>query len=362
MSLLVGAVAAGAAGMASAAVEPQSLTLRRLAVPDLARFLKLPEAPKLYAQSLTEDLRRRGYNECYPYDFVGLGPYAPYRRLRMGRIAIPQKGGHTPDFGYDVLVHFHGQTALRMTLAQIARGVSFVGIDLGNGSGAYSDRFQSPEQWSLLRQSIEGALRAHSGNPQAHIRHVGLMAWSAGYGAVNEILRYHADQIDAVILLDGLHASWDRTVPRRRGTEPVVAGAVAPTFEYARQAARGKGLFVFTHSEVDPVTYPSTARTAQALLGFVGIDSRSVADEALPFQRTAAADIGGLHVWSYQGNDKAAHCTHLAHVQEAIRDIVEPAWATPAMDRNVPFTPAPKLGPAQVSSNQRATRLPASSG
>ncbi|MGC4067581.1 MAG: hypothetical protein QM784_23630 [Polyangiaceae bacterium] len=106
--------------------------LGRLRVPNLRQvFERRSPKAELTAQTLTPELRHRGYNECYPYDFVGLGPYSPFRKLRVGRIAIPQKGGYTEDYGYDVVVHFHGQNSLRMTLAQVARGVAFVGIDFG---------------------------------------------------------------------------------------------------------------------------------------------------------------------------------------------------------------------------------------
>ena len=296
------------------------------------------------ARTLTDGLRRRGFGECNPYDFVGLGPYSPYRRLRVGRIAIPQQGGHTGDYGYDVVVHFHGQTALRMTLAQVAKGVAFVGIDLGNGSGPYSDEFASRESWPLLRASIENALKEHSGRAEAHIRHVALTAWSAGYGAVNEILKHHTQDIDAVVLLDGLHAARDRQASGGMGQGRVIAGPIAPTVEFARQALAGDKIFIFTHSEVDPVLYPSTGQTAQFLLNELGLVSQPGSELQEPFGLRAAVDVQGFHVWSYRGNDKPAHCTHLTHIDRALREVIEPAWDTPAMDRDVPPTPAPQLG------------------
>jgi len=319
--------------------------LGRLHMPDLQHvFERKTETVALTARTLTPDLRKRGYNECYPYDFVGLGPYAPYRKLRTGRIAIPQKGGHTDDYGYDVVVHFHGQTALRMTLAQVARGVAFVGIDLGNGSGAYSDEFASKQAWPLLHADIDRALQAQTGNPEAHSRHIALSAWSAGYGAVNEILKYHSSDIDAVVLLDGLHAAWDPRVGRGGRVENVTAGPIAPTIEFARQAMMGEKIFIFTHSEIDPVLYPSTSLTAQYLTKELGLTSANDRKATEAYGLLGAVDVMGLHVWSYQGNDKSAHCTHLNHVDRAVRDIIEPAWNTPAMDRDVPNTPAPRLG------------------
>ncbi len=343
IALLSIAVASGGTSLSYGISEA---VLGHLHLPNLRDALSQSrhETP-LMAKSLPEALRRRGYNECNPYDFMGLGPYAAYRRLSVGRIAIPQKGGHTPDYGYDVVVHFHGQTALRTTLVQVAKGVAFVGIDLGNGSGPYSDEFTSRQSWPVLRESIEDALKAHSGEANAHIRNVALMAWSAGYGAVNEILKYHTREIDAVVLLDGLHAGWEQRVGRGFGPSKVVAGAIEPTVEFARLALAGDKIFVFTHSEVDPVLYPSTGATAQFLLNELGLTMQPAAATDDPFGLVAAADVLGFHVWSYRGNDKPAHCTHLSHVDRAVRDIIEPAWDTPAMDRDVAPTPAPRLGP-----------------
>jgi len=318
--------------------------------------------PPLMAQALTDGMRRRGYSECNPYDFIGLGPYAPYRKLTVGRIAIPQKGGHTADYGYDVVVHFHGQTALRTTLAQVAKGVAFVGIDLGNGSGPYSDEFASRQTWPMLRDSIESALKVQSGNADAHIRHLALMAWSAGYGAVNEILKQYTSEIDAVVLLDGLHAAWDQRLARGFGPAKVAAGPIQPTVEFARLALAGDKIFVFTHSEIDPMLYPSTSLTARFLLDDLGLSAEPAKPSDDPFGLLSAVDVLGLHVWSYRGNDKPAHCTHLSHVDRAVRDIIEPAWDTPAMDRNVPPTPAPRLGTSGPDESTHQARALAADG
>lgn len=335
--------------------------LLQVAAPRIAAARSAERQPVLTAQALTPELRHRGYNECNPYDFVGLGPYAPYRKLRFGRIAIPQKGGHTKDFGYDVLVHFHGQTAMRMTLAQVARGVAFVGIDLGIASGPYSTAFASPDAWSQLKHSIESALKAQSGDSRAHIRHLALTAWSAGYGAVNEILKYDKDGVDAVVLLDGLHASWDPKHTNHTTGADVIPGPIAPTLEFAKMAQRGEKIFVFSHSEVNPVTYPSTRLTADMLLHELGLKRHATSHSVDRFGLYGAVDTRGLHIWSYRGGDRAAHCTHLTHIDRAVRDILEPAWRTPAMDRTVPATPAPKLGPAPTPNEPEANNCSGSS-
>jgi hypothetical protein len=338
----------GLLAVASVAVYRSGSTrpLARLQRFEAPAHVTLPaRTPRLEAQPITPELRRRGYHECAPLDPLGLGPYAPYRNVRMGRMAIPQRGGHTADYGYDVIVHFHGHSPVRRTLVQVARGVSFVGIDLGVGSGYYSNPFRNPKRFPKLLLSIEDALRHHSGEEGAHIRYLALSAWSAGYGAVNEILRYHADRVDAVILLDGLHAAWSRTHRRRDGSvESVCERVITPVIDFARRAMCGEGIFIFSHSQVDPTRYPSTALTADLLLDRLGLERGPGKGYNGRYAQVGAVDVEGLHVWSYEGGDEHAHCAHISLIARAVRDVIEPAWQTPAMDRNVPPTPAPELG------------------
>jgi hypothetical protein len=304
-----------------------------------------PRLPRLQPEPLTPELRRKGFSECNPHDPVGLGPYRPMQNLCVGQIAIPQRGGHTADFGYDVVVHFHGQSPVRKTLAQVARGVVFVGVDKGLGSGSYSTPFQNPDLFPKLQQCIEGALRRTSGDPHAHVRHLALSAWSAGYGAVNEILKRYADRIDAVVLLDGLHAAWNPRHPRHdKSLHAVTAGPIQPTFDFARRALAGEKIFIFTHSRVDPIDYPSTTQTADLLLSELGLVRQPTPDDGSPFAQVAGVDQKGFHLWSVRGSDEMAHCAHIALVARAVRDVLEEAWQTPPMDRTVPRTPAPKLG------------------
>ena len=309
---------------------------------------------RLAAVPLGEELRRMGYNECNTFDVLGLGPYAPYRPVYKGRIAIPQRGGHTAEMGYDVLVHFHGHTAVMKTLAQVARGIAFVGIDLGLGSGAYSDPFIPQRATTTLLASITRALQKHTGDERAHIRRLALSAWSAGYGAVNEILKSDSDSVDAVVLLDALHAAWDPAVNYTGTPDAVCPGPIGPTIEYARNAIRTDKILVFTHSTIDPVSYPSTEITAEYLIQQFGLKPVYAKHTAEPFGLTASVDRGNLHIWSYSGDNKRAHCSHIGHIERIVRDILEPAWGTPPMARDVEPTPAPKLGGPQEY-DQRAS-------
>lgn len=340
-----------AAGLTGVAVlvgwsfEPGAPTtaLRRLARLQLAPGLLAAQPARLSVQPLSAAQRARGYHECNPADPLGIGPYKPYRNLCMGRMLVPQQGGHTPDGGYDVVVHFHGYEATRKTLVQVARGVVYVGIDKGLNSGPYERAFATPEAFPTLLRSIEKGLQAESGNPKAHVRRLALTAWSAGYGAVNAILRRHAETVDAVVLLDGLHGSWD-AVPNRDPNEPLPASSLAPTIEFARRAVQGEKLFIFSHSAIDPVEYPSTSETADLLLLELGVKREPVPVGNQVFGQDSKAERGGFYVWSYKGRNELAHCAHIPLMARAL-NIIEPAWQTPPMDRNVLMNPPPKRWP-----------------
>jgi hypothetical protein len=337
----------GGAALAGLSEQPREFLLRfKRLVPAQVKA----KLPVLKAEQLTSTLRSRGYHECNPHDPIGLGPYDPYRNVRVrGHMLIPQRRGHTEDMGFDVLIHFHGHEPVRKTLVQVTRGISFVGIDLGILSGPYMKAFQTPGTFQVLKDSIEQALRDKTGDERAHIRNLGLSAWSAGYGAVNEILKNGDHGVDAVVLLDGLHAGYDPTVGVAPGqARPLSPANISPIIEFARQAKRGEKVFIFTHSEIDPVSYPSTQKTANLVLEELSLSRKVAANSDGPFPLTGRADNEGFHLWSYEGRDTKAHCQHIRFIAPAVRDIIEPRWKTPAMDRNVPFTKAPKLGVAKA--------------
>jgi len=261
----------GAAGGAVAGVRPQTAARGGPApardAPRTPGGAPSAPPPQPHAEPLTEALRGKGFHECNPHDPIGLGPYSEYRKLRMGRIAIPQRGGHTADYGYDVLMHFHGHEPLRKTLVQVARGVTYVGVDRGVGSGPYTEAFSDPKRFPRLLASITRNLRDHSGQPKAHIRHLALSAWSAGYGAVNRILKHKPKGVDAVVLLDGLHAAWKPGAAHHSRPSDVDPLFIRPIFDFAVQAQRGHGIFYLTHSQVEPEGgYPSVKLTTATLL------------------------------------------------------------------------------------------------
>ncbi len=263
---------------------------------------------------------------------VGFGRYSHWRRIGSGaQMVVPQRGGHASDWGYDVIIHFHGHEAVRGPFIEAVRGAVLVGIDLGVASGPYSKAFQDPSAFERLLSNIQAGLRQASSRPEAHIRRMALSSWSAGFGAVTRILAQHPGAIDSVVLLDSLHSDYAKPSPGDpRGLHRVAPGPIEPVIALAERAVRNDAILYLSHSEIVPPGYASTTEVAHYLIERVA-GSRTAGEGANPLgaKLLTRFDRGGLHVRGYQGGDKPAHCAHVELLAEAVRDYLEPAWGTP---------------------------------
>ena len=328
---------------ASTAPEP-SAAARSSASATRLDPLKAPaSAARELIPPLTEEQRKKGFDECNVYDPLGLGPYSSWVQLPLGKMLIPDKGGHTPEMGYDVLLHFNGGEPVRRLLVQVSKGLVLVLVDKANG-GAYARAVASKDVVPVLRRSIERALRQHAGDQGAHIRHFAISAWSAGTIAIDKILSHEPEGIDAVVIMDGLHGAWRLHAPREQKSASLDSRFVAREVELAKRAQRGEVLFVLTHSHINPGLYPSTFATAGSILDELGLKPAPVDPGSDPYGQTSTVDVNGLHVWGYRGNDVKAHCTQLSRIARIVSEVIEPAWNTPAMDRSGP--PRPLFGRA----------------
>jgi len=308
-------------------------------LPGKSKILELPSYPPV--EPLTDELRKKGFHECNPHDPLGLGPYGPYQHVSWGRMLIPQKGGSTPDRGFDVIIHFHGADPVRKLLVQSARGVALVLVDLGTGGGPYARAFGGPKSFPKLKESIESALKKHCNDEKAHIRHLALSSWSAGYTAIDRILMQKHDDFDSIVILDGLHGVWKQNARREQNVDSVDPLGIERATQFAKRAFKGEKTFVLTHSNVDPGTYPSTGVTANLLLREVGLRAKTFDPNSNRFGQTSGVDEKGLHVWGFRGNEEKAHCSQIMQMPRIVGDIIEPTWDTPPMDRSVPSTPVP---------------------
>jgi hypothetical protein len=233
----------------------------------------------------------------------GFGEYAPWRSMRIGRVLVPRHGGLDDDGGFDLLLHFHGAEAVRKELAPEGLNLVVAAVDAGTMSSHYAKLVGAPATTLAdLTAMVAAAVGDATGDRRAHARHVALSSWSAGYGAVAEVLRRPHPGLDGVILLDSLHASWGA------GAQEIEPTQLAPFVAEARSAAAGETLFYLTHSEIEPEGYASTGRVAAYLM------------------REMGGERGGFFARGFPGNTAAAHCAHLRLLPSIVREHLLPAW------------------------------------
>jgi hypothetical protein len=256
----------------------------------------------------------------------GFGVYDPWsENLNMGKILMPHKGGITSRNEFDVVIHFHGHQAIRKTLVKTAHGMFVVGIDMGVGSGVYQRAFTSPDVFPDLLDSIENAVAEHAHNKGAHIRKLALSSWSAGYGAIREILRQKASaRVDSVVLIDGLHADYDDA-----DTSGFRVEQLAPFVKFARRAAKRDRFMYVSHSTITPPGYVSSTETAHYLVKkLYGKVSKSEGYDGPLLSRYEQARIGNFLMRGYRGDGKSDHCAQIG-VMAGVVAALETRWKTP---------------------------------
>ena len=230
---------------------------------------------------------------------------------------------------FDIVFHFHAGRAAAKEYREQGHGAVVVALTYGVGSKAYADAFADPEHFQQMLGEMEVRLRASRNNPRLQVRRISLFAWSAGYGAIRNILTQgYYDRIDTIVLLDGLHANYLAATPRMPVPARRVDGRLLDAFmRFAQDAANGKKEFVFTHSSIQPPGYASTTETAAVLIDVVKAKKvwlRSPGPRNL--MRLYRADVGGFHIRGFSGTTKEAHIAQLHLVGEVLRELVVPRW------------------------------------
>ncbi|HVJ20443.1 MAG TPA: hypothetical protein VM686_33745 [Polyangiaceae bacterium] len=286
-----------------------------------AWYLKKPPAITQTSKSAKE----RGVNPCNTRD-PGFGIYDRWSRApSMGQMIAPQKGGVSPAGLFDVMFHFHGHEAVRKEWVQVMDGAVLVGIDLGNGSGPYEQTFANPAAFKTLLASVEKAMTERTGIT-AHARRIGLSAWSAGYGAVQQIIGQPLgrERVDSVILLDGLHCGY-----AHNSLNELQIGSF---IDFARQAAARDKFMMVSHSSIIPPGYASTTETANFLVYKLGGNvqtARSRTSDPMGLELITRFSKGDFHVRGFSGNDKMDHCAHIGFLRDVLKIYVKPRWNSP---------------------------------
>ncbi|BDC49950.1 hypothetical protein F183_A22660 [Bryobacterales bacterium F-183] len=212
------------------------------------------------------------------------------------RLLLPAAKGHKPR---RLVIHFHGAgwVAEQAARARYKGDAAILTVDLSGASSVY--RASIAAEGSTFGELVSRAEEAAG----VKFGSIVLSSFSAGYGAIREILRERAnwDRVHGVVLADSMHAGY--------GEEEQDIG---PFVEFAKEAAAGRKQFVITHSEVFPGTYMSTTETAGYVLQQLGLKRRAVLEWGpLGMQQVCEVHAGGLRVLGFAGNSAPDHMDHL---------------------------------------------------
>jgi hypothetical protein len=288
-----------------------------------------PVTPKPEAKPTgptTPSKRRGGIHPCMTPD-PGFGIYDRWSsEPSIGQMIAPHKGGITKKGSFDLIVHFHGHEPVRKEFVKTAKGSVLVGIDLGIGSGVYGSTFAAPNVFTQLLDSVEAAMAKKTGNKNAKIRKLALSSWSAGYGAIEQILRQPAGKrVDAVVLLDSLHAGY--TDEKQKALKTL---QLDPFVAFARRAAQKQAFMFMSHSSIIPPGYASTTEVASYVIHELrGKPKKANRADVLGLDLIRRFDKGNFHVRGYTGEDKPDHCAHIGLMADIVRVHLEPRWKTP---------------------------------
>jgi hypothetical protein len=179
-------------------------------------------------------------------------------------------------------------------------------IQIGPGSGAYARAFADPERFGKLISQAESVL-GETAHP------VTLSAWSAGTGAIREILKVpeYYRRVQNVLIIDGLHTGYVNGKPgpleSELETEPLEVFV-----RFAKDAVAGKKQLILTHSEIFPGTFASTTETADYLLRELGLPRRPLLKWG-PMQTQQLSEVrqGRFLLAGFAGNSAPDHVDQL---------------------------------------------------
>jgi hypothetical protein len=239
-------------------------------------------------------------------------PAGRREKLELGTLFLPRQlrlKSTTPLF-----IHFHGGTWLPEVAAAKVGTTAVLSIQIGAGSSAYAKPFSDSQL--LTRLLNEAEIKA--GLKFAPLT---LTAWSAGYGAVREILKVpeHYARVERVLLIDGLHTGYVDGKPGPQESKLETAG-LEIFLQFARAAVVGRKQMIITHSEIFPGTFASTTETADWLLGQLGLKRQPVLKWGpRGTQQLSEARRGKFLLYGYAGNAAPDHLDQLHSLPDYLR-------------------------------------------
>jgi hypothetical protein len=220
--------------------------------------------------------------------------------LTLGTMFIPAASEHRADVR--LLFFFHGGDWIPEIAVAREKRMAVVTIQAGAGSSHYAALFTDPSRFPGLIAEAE---------KQSGLRfsEIVLGGWSAGCGAVRQILRdpASAERVARVLCIDGVHAGYANGAPGPQESQLVVTDLDA-WLAFGREAIAGRKRLLITHSEIFPGTFASTTETADYLLRAWELQPHPVLQWGpMGTQMLSRVRAGGLLVMGFAGNSAPDH-------------------------------------------------------
>jgi hypothetical protein len=259
-------------------------------------------------QSSRTTAQRDGLEPCAT-QAVDSSAFEDWAPLGGGKFTAPRALALDESGGFDLIIHLLGDEPIRRELIESKQPFSLYSLTVPTNQ-SYATLFTGTQLQASIVAGIEQALSKRLGKP-AHVRHLAMSAWSAGFVGVEAALAQPAGKdIDAVILIDGLHAP--------RNDEPAFKAQMKPFVDLAALAARGERSFFVSHSSIDPPNFASTTECAHYLVASLGGKPQAVRrEDRFGLELVEFFSQGDFHVRGYAGNDRADHCAQLAVLRDA---------------------------------------------
>ncbi len=237
--------------------------------------------------------------------------------LPAGKLYVPA-GYEAFDGTADVLVFFHGPVPVVCSnLTRSGKTAALVVVNGLDQPEAYAKPFQDKLLFGQLLDEVQHTLTVLNEEP-VRLGQIAVASFSAGYGAVREILKRpeYAKRISDLVLADSLSASYVTNAGKRQ-LDPV---QMKDFIAFAQLASERKKTLTVTHSQVVTEGRASTAEAADVLLQNLVLLRVPVGGaDGTGMERESIADDGEFHLRSYWGDTGEDHVDHLRSVGEALR-------------------------------------------
>jgi hypothetical protein len=265
-------------------------------------------------QSSRKAAERGGIEPCatQPLDVSSFEPWLP---LSRGKLTFPKSLVGSTSSQFDLVVHLHGEEPVRREVVESGQPLVLLAITLGPAE-SYAPLLTGAHANRAIIAEVEQALSKRLGR-DVRARKVALSAWSAGFvGVAAAVSNDAGNAVDAVVLIDGLHAP--------RNNRAAFEAQLDPFLKYARLAVAGQRFMFISHSSIDPPDFASTTESAHYLMQRLGGRPEAVRrQDAFGLELVELFSRGDLHIRGYAGNDKADHCAQLALLRDVYRTLGE---------------------------------------